>query len=400
MATLFHRTIDGVKSPLLTARFSIDGKRSQKETGLTKRREAQLRANEMEGELRRGVQQTKEQGAGLQKKWAAEIANAAREASEGRLTLDRAKDIVMKLHKMANPEFTEPSVEQVFDEWLDAQEMTGVAPSTMDAYRDAKRHLTEELGKAAKDPAHLITVRQIETAMAGRKKKNRAATVNLSFRVWRRVFKWALRNKTITANPTEDLKVLPEYDSVLRAPFTPTEAGAILDAADGEWKGLVLVGAHTALRLMDCARLEKSTVHDDLIVTMPGKTKRKKKVVHIPMTLQLRAWIEAQPKNILFPVLRTKSKQLLSGAFKDIMTKAGVAAQISLPGGEVRDRSFHSLRHSANSWLASGGVEVGQRMKVLGHADEKQNLAYTTMTAEDRRKTIAALPDLGTAAGG
>jgi integrase len=76
------------------------------------------------------------------------------------------------------------------------------------------------------------------------------------------------------------------------------------------------------------------------------------------------------------------------------MKKAGVSAIETLPTGEERTRSFHSLRHSANSWMANAGVDVGTRQEILGHSSAAQNLEYTTLDPETRRKAMTLLPDL------
>lgn len=370
----------------------INGKRVDRSTGCEKKREAERKAEALEAELRNA----ETQGEGIQKAFAVEIERAARAAREGRLTLDLAKTMIMRLHKLANPDFVEPSLAHIFEEWL-ASQASRVSGSTMDVYRDAKRHLTGALGDAANAPAHTITRKQIDAAMQTLKATMRASTVNLSLRAWKRVFRYALESKAITDDPTANVKALPQGDSVKRAPFTPAEARALLEAATGEWKGLILAAAHTGLRLMDCVNLKKSNVQAGVLIVKPAKTSRTDKVISVELTTRLQQWIESQPANDLFPTLKTKSVQLLSGDFKDIMKSASVPDEISLPTGETRDRSFHSLRHSANSWLADGGVDVGTRQQILGHASAAQNLAYTTASPEERRKAIALLPDLASA---
>ncbi|HWB01611.1 MAG TPA: tyrosine-type recombinase/integrase [Verrucomicrobiales bacterium] len=390
MATLFKKK--DPRFPYWIARIMVNGKRMDRSTGTIKKRDAQRQAEAWEADVRKaGTQDT-----GIQKAFAALVESAALAAKEGRLTLDLTKTFITRLHKLANPDFVEPSLTQVFDEWLGTL-ASRVSGSTMDIYRDAKRHLTSALGDAANAPAHTITRTQIDAALQTLKATMRASTVNLSLRAWKRVFRYALECKAITDDPTANVKALPQGDSVKRAPFTPAEARSLIEAATGEWKGLIHAAAHTGLRLMDAVNLRKSNVQNGVLIVKPAKTSRAEKVISIELTTELRQWIESQPANDLFPKLKTKSVQLLSGDFKDIMTLAGVPDTVTLPTGETRDRSFHSLRHSANSWLAEGGVDIGTRQEILGHASAAQNLAYTTKSAANRRTAIAVLPNLATA---
>lgn len=336
--------------------------------------------------------------ADLQKVFSAVIESASRAAGEEKLTLEAAKDYIEKLHRAANPDFVPLSIRNLFDEWL-ATKSRSLAPSTLKLHQDAKRHLLLALGKKSFDsPAHLLKRRDIEKALGTLQDTGlRASTINLSLATWKSVFREAVKDDVLVKSPAADVKSLAKTDSRKRAPFTPAEARAILGVCDNEWRGLVLVAAHTGLRMKDCSTLKKSNIVNESIIIKPAKSKRFGKVISVPVTVTLAAWIAAQPKDILFPTLSTTEKSTLSMGFKAIMARAGVADTVTLATGEERDRSFHSLRHSANSWLANAGVDIGMRQEILGHSSEDQNLEYTTLDPESRRKAMTLLPDLTTA---
>jgi integrase len=330
----------------------------------------------------------------LQKKFSAAIESASRAAGENKLTLELAKAFIEKLHRDANPDFVPVSVRNIFDDWLDTK--SRLSASTYKLYEDAKRHLLLALGENAfGSPAHLLKMRDLEKALVTLHDSGlRGSTINLSLSVWRSVMRHAVIHNVLTKSPADGVKGLPTTDSVKRAPFTPQEARALLAACDNEWRGLILVAAHTGIRMKDCSSLRKRNVVDGNIIIKPTKTARLDKVISVPVTATLAAWIEEQPKDLLFPKLSKSNKSTLSEKFKAIMKKAEVPDTITLPTGEIRTRSFHSLRHPANSWLHNSGVDIATRQEILGHSSAAQNLEYTTSDPEVRRKAMALLPDL------
>ncbi len=381
--------------------FDADGERVSKSTKVPHKGKEKEKpsptatrvANGFETEARK---QRKGQG-DLQKVFSSVIESASLAAGEKRLTLEAAKAYIEKLHRAANPDFVAVSLGKLFDQWIDGKSRR-TAESTQKLYADAKRHLKDALGdKAFAAPAHLLTKRDIDKALGHLQDVGlRASTINLSLSVWKSVFREAVKDDVLTKNPAADVKGIPTTDSQKRAPFTPQEVRAMMAHADTteEWRGLILVAAHSAIRMKDCSTLRKSNIVDGLIILKPSKTERLDKVISVPVTASLAAWIDAQPGDVLFPTLSTAKKATLSMGFKAIMARANVPATVTKPTGEVLVRSFHSLRHSANSWMANAGVDVGTRQEILGHSSAAQNQEYTTLDAETRRKAITLLPDL------
>jgi integrase len=69
------------------------------------------------------------------------------------------------------------------------------------------------------------------------------------------------------------------------------------------------------------------------------------------------------------------------------------AAGISRVDGEGRKLDLHSLRHTAASRLARGGVGLVLAQKLLGHADPKLTArVYSHVEVEDLRAAVMALP--------
>jgi len=138
-----------------------------------------------------------------------------------------------------------------------------------------------------------------------------------------------------------------------------------------------------------------------LIRFTPSKTK---KPVTIPLHRQLERELLKKPgigKAFLFQSLAEKGsggEYGLIGRFAAIMDKAGVEGKItrSVKGGRAMSNlSFHSLRHSFNSAMASAGVIEEVRMKLAGHSTREVHAKYTHHELAALRAAIAVIPSIG-----
>ena len=252
-----------------------------------------------------------------------------------------------------------------------------------------------------------ITPADVRSWRDALKKKGLAApTVNGAIKVLRMPFKAAHDLGYIEINPCTKnaVKLLKdEARSVSKDVFTPEQIAALIDNAPSEhWKGAILCGYYTGLRLRDVADLEWRAVDlTDLSITVT--TQKTGKDVTVPLHPQFAAWLLKQTRGIgkapVFPSLAGKAgsgKSGLSMAFKRIMERAGIRGRILREAtGEGRSQSslsFHSLRHSFNSALANADVAQEIRQKLTGHASASMNEVYTHTEIEPLRRAIAKLP--------
>jgi len=128
------------------------------------------------------------------------------------------------------------------------------------------------------------------------------------------------------------------------------------------------------------------------IVIRPQKTDRTRKMIRVPLTPPLLAWI-GERKGLFFPRAAVVTSATLSTQFPRIMARAGVPAKIILPGGIEASRSFHSLRHSFTSWLAEADIHADVRQKLTGHSSAGVHARYTHHDSALER-AVLTLPDL------
>ncbi len=368
--------------------FDADGKRVSRNTGQTKKREAEREAARMEAEER----DRQAKAAALPKAFAAIIEAAAREANTGDLTLARAEELLRRLRSLANPSFRDYTVKDWFKAWCNDQRRR-VGSSTAASYDDAHRRLCKAMGVAKNKPLTELAVEDVRKAHAAVHKNVKASTANMDLRAFRRAIEAAVVEGLCSVNVAKHVKPLPEDDSTERAPFTPQEVRAIIDAADSdELKGLVTIAAHTGIRLADAVKLSRDNVQGSDLVLLPDKTRRQKKVVRVPMTPPVFGWI-GKKKGKFFPGLSAKSKATLSMTFTRLMKKAGVPKTVTLPGGIVASRSFHSLRHSFASWLAEADIHADVRQKLTGHSSSGVHAKYSHHDSALAR-AVETLPEL------
>ena len=96
----------------------------------------------------------------------------------------------------------------------------------------------------------------------------------------------AIARELATHNPAKQSRALRETDSTERAPFTVEEVRKMIDheKTSAEWKGAILIAAHTGLRLGDVLGLGRKHVSGSRLVIQPAKTARLRKVIKVPLT--------------------------------------------------------------------------------------------------------------------
>ena len=397
MATLYKRN-----GTYYAKFYNADGKRVSQNTGCSQKREAEKIAADYESKAR----DEKNQSSHLPKGFAAILETAAREAQVGQLTLARAEELMRRMHKLANPDFTEISLGEYWQQWI-AEQRRHVSDSTAKGYDQDLAIFAHALGKKVMAaPLQSLTTAQINAAMDKAKQTTkrsetgkrpvtrRAATINKALTALRRVMEAAVAQKLIAHNPAKQSRALKTADSTTRAPFTVAEIRAMLENKDtsDEWKGVITIAAHTGLRLSDVLSLNTKHVDGTRLVIMPGKTSESKKVITVPLTPACIKWI-AEREGEFFPKLKKQKTAVCSTQFKRIMEKASVPCEIEQAGGIKASRSFHALRHTFASLLAEADVHSDIRQKLTGHATSKIHQRYTHHD-EALDRAVATLPTL------
>lgn len=372
------------KSPYWIACFAgPDGRRLKKSTKTTDKKLAQKLADEWE-----------------------ELAKAGRQK---RLTETQCRKVIAEMYERT---IGEPlhfrTAREYLTEWVESKKNETELRAFL-KYRQIVGGFLAHIGPKADRLLREIPPTDICSWRDALKRKGLSApTVNHAIKILRMPFKSAHDAGYIDINPSAKASVRPIPDkarNVSKDVFTPEQIRALIEVAPSEdWKGAILCGYYTALRLRDVADLEWSAVDLEarIITVTTGKTR---KDVVMPIHPRFGAWLLKQTRGIgkapVFPTLAGKAgsgKSGLSMSFKRIMERAKIKGRLLRDAtGEGRSQSslsFHSLRHSFNSALADAGVDVEVRQKLTGHASAKMNQHYTHRDIATLRSAVEKLPVL------
>ena len=134
----------------------------------------------------------------------------------------------------------------------------------------------------------------------------------------------------------------------------------------GEWWDMATVALYTGLRLTDVRRLEGRMVDwgEGVLALTPAKTARHGIAVRIPLHPKVAEVFRRRGRDggVLFPV--ALAEKWGRPHFSSILKKAGVVAQ---PGEQL---TFHCLRHTFATRLATAGVPEDVRMQLCGWTEK------------------------------
>lgn len=320
-------------------------------------------------------------------------------AKNGTLTEQQAKKIIGEiLERTTGEPLHNYKVSDWLNHWLDLKEQVR-SGKTMDRYRQVIRDFIASLGGRANLALSHVTPKDVliyrNSIIAGKKT---ARTANLSVKVVSAAFNAAVRQHIIESNPATALETLP-VNVEEKGTFTPAQVAELVRAADGDWRGAIMLGYYSGARLSDVANMRWSAIdwRNKLIRFTPSKTK---KPVMVPLHQQLERELLKKPgigKAPMFPSLAGKGtggRFGLSGRFAAIMEKAGIKGKPVEGGGgrTLSTLSFHSLRHSFNSAMANAGISQEIRQKLTGHTSAETNKVYTHHELESLRRAIDVIP--------
>ncbi len=272
----------------------------------------------------------------------------------------------------------------------------GLSANTLAAYRRDLTLYAQWLAGATGKSLDASSEADLRAHAVARHAATRATSANRRLTVFKRYFRWALREGRLAADPT--LKLLPARQP-LRVPKSLSEAQveALLAAPDVD----------TALGLRDRAMLEllyASGLRVSELVTLKtvqigfsesalrvtGKGSKERLV---PFGEEAHAWLLRYLKEARAAILGGQASDALfvtaqGGAmtrqgFWRIVRKHAMAAHIGVA------LSPHTLRHAFATHLLNHGADLRAVQMLLGHADISTTQIYTHV-ARERLKQLHA----------
>ncbi|MGM9485827.1 site-specific tyrosine recombinase XerD [Ideonella sp. YS5] len=272
----------------------------------------------------------------------------------------------------------------------------GLAANTLAAYRRDLTLFAQWLHATGGATLVAVNEEHLRRYAVERHDASRATTANRRLAVFRRFYRWALRERFVSADPTLRLDSARQ---ALRVPKTLSEAQveALLGAPDvGSPLGL---RDRCMLELMYASGLRVSELVDlptvrlslnDGVLRVTGKGAKERLV---PFGDEAASWITrylaegraailaGQASPDLFVTARggAMTRQMFWTLVKKYAARAGITVPLSP----------HTLRHAFATHLLNHGADLRAVQMLLGHADISTTTIYTHV-ARERLKSLHA----------
>ncbi len=275
--------------------------------------------------------------------------------------------------------------------WLEE----GLSRNTLSAYRRDLELYEKWLAERGR-PLQATTESDLHGYFAARHAETKATSANRRLTVFKRYFRWALRERLVDADPTLRLQSAKQP---LRVPKTLTEAQveALLDAPDVDTplglrdRTMLELMYASGLRVSELVGLKTFNVGmNEGVLRVMGKGSKERLV---PFGQVARDWIERYLAEARAAILGgQQSEDLFVTARGEGMTRAMfwvIVKKHAFAAGITAPLSPHTLRHAFATHLLNHGADLRAVQMLLGHADISTTTIYTHV-ARERLKVLHA----------
>jgi len=268
----------------------------------------------------------------------------------------------------------------------------GLAANTLAAYRRDLGLCADWLAREVAKPLDAASETDLLGYMHARHAGSRATSANRRLTVFKRFFRWALRERLVHADPT--LKLLAARQP-LRVPKILSEAQveALLAAPDADTplglrdRAMLELMYASGLRVSELVTLKSVHVSaSDTVLRVTGKGNKERMVpfgevandwLQRYLGQSRRALLGARACDDLFVTARGAG--MTRQMFWSLIKKHARAAGIDVP------LSPHTLRHAFATHLLNHGADLRAVQLLLGHADISTTTIYTHVARERLR---------------
>ena len=295
------------------------------------------------------------------------------------------------------PDNNQSAIDRFVDAvWLE----DGLSANTLAAYRRDLAALAQWLQQNAETALDAAQESHLQAYFAARHSLSKATSANRRLTVFKRYFRWALRERIVQVDPT--LRMLAAKQA-LRVPKTLSEdqVDALLSAPDANTplglrdKAMLELLYASGLRVSELVKLK--TLHVSLnegVLRIMGKGSKERLVPFGDMARDSLlgymqnargALLGAKQTDDLFvtasgPKAGTAMSRIM---FWSLIKKYAIVAGITAP------LSPHTLRHAFATHLLNHGADLRSVQVLLGHADISTTTIYTHV-ARERLKNLHA----------
>jgi integrase/recombinase XerD len=272
----------------------------------------------------------------------------------------------------------------------------GLAANTTSAYRRDLELLARWLAHAAGQSLQAASEADLLGYIAARHAATRSTTANRRLTVFKRFYRWAMREHLASADPT--LRIASAKQP-LRVPKTMSEAqvNALLEAPDIDAarglrdRAMLELMYASGLRVSELVTLKSvhvSTGEHVLRVTGKGSKERL-----VPFGAEAADWLQRYLSQSRAAILGRHTSDALfvtargAGMTRQMFWK--ILKQHARRAGITTPLSPHTLRHAFATHLLNHGADLRAVQMLLGHADISTTTIYTHVARERLRQLHA-----------
>jgi integrase len=239
--------------------------------------------------------------------------------------------------------------------------------------------ILETLKAALPTLAKEITRQTVTEFIGKRSSEVSAGTVAKEFATLRHALQLAVEWELLITNPAQGAK-LPKVSEGRTRYLSPTEFKAALEAAPDWMRGPMALAAFTGMRRGEILGLcwKDIDLANNRLYLLETKNGTLGVVPLNALAVQvLKSRPVGRPAELLFPEVDAAK---LSVYTKRVFKSLG-----------IEDASFHSLRHTAASWLVMEGVDLYAVGRILRHKSPRMTQRYAHLSPEFMAATVNKL---------
>jgi len=226
-----------------------------------------------------------------------------------------------------------------------------------------------------------ITPKHIDTYINKRIKEVKPASVNRELACLKHMYSLARKWRLVDENPVKEVKLFRERKIEIDI-LDKEEIKHLIEATNGHLRAIIILALNTGMRKGEILNLKWKDIDFDKYFIFISETKSgvERKIPMNSLVVQALRNIKRESEYVFYNP-ETKDR------IKDVKRSFKTACkQIGIP-----NLRFHDLRHSAATYMVTGGIDLVTVSEILGHSDIKMTMRYAHPTPENRRKAVNVL---------
>lgn len=207
------------------------------------------------------------------------------------------------------------------------------------------------------------------------------ASVNRELACLKFMFSLAKKWDYADRNPVREVKLFRERKIDMRI-LDKEEISRLIEASNTHLKPIIIIALNTGMRKGEILNLCWRDIDFDKLFIFVKETKSDipRKIPMNSFVMQTLKGIKRESEFVFYNLDTKKRIKNVKSSFKTACRKIGVP-----------NLRFHDLRHTAATYMVTGGVDLVTVSEILGHSDIKMTVRYTHPTPENRRKAVGVL---------